>query len=77
MEKILREMKVDDTGIVVRVDGGGELAKRIRDMGVVPGSEIVVVGRAPLYDPVAIKVKGTVMTLRNSEADHIIVKEID
>ena len=55
---------------------GGELGRRIRDMGLVPGTEIKVQGRAPLKDPVALRVMGATLTLRNNEADYIEV-EVD
>jgi ferrous iron transport protein A len=45
-------------------------------MGLVPGTDMVIVGRAPLYDPVAIRMRGYTLTLRNSEADLIQV-EVD
>jgi ferrous iron transport protein A len=45
-------------------------------MGLVPGTEIKVQGRAPLYDPVALRVRGATLTLRNNEADYIEV-EVD
>jgi ferrous iron transport protein A len=43
-------------------------------MGLIPGTEITIVGHAPLKDPVAIRLKGFTMSLRNSEADHIVVE---
>ena len=46
-------------------------------MGLVPGVEVTIQGRAPLYDPVAVRVLGGTITLRNSEADHIIVEVAD
>ena len=54
----------------------GELGRRIRDMGLVPGTAIKIQGRAPLYDPVALRVKGFTLTLRNNEADHIEVEVV-
>ncbi|MCK5204182.1 MAG: ferrous iron transport protein A, partial [Desulfobacterales bacterium] len=45
-----------------------------RDMGLVPGTEIKIQGRAPLYDPVALRVRGAILTLRNTEADYIEVE---
>ncbi len=73
---MLRKMKKNQKGIIRAVKKGGELGRRIRDMGIVPGSEIMVQGRAPLYDPVALRVMGSVLTLRNNEADFIEV-EVD
>ncbi|MFZ5764205.1 MAG: FeoA family protein [Thermodesulfobacteriota bacterium] len=71
---MLRKMKRNQKGVITAVKQGGELGRRIRDMGLVPGTEIVVQGRAPLYDPVALRVLGSVLTLRNNEADFIEVE---
>ncbi len=62
--------------MVVRIKASGELGRRIRDMGIVPGTVIEIQGRAPLKDPVAIKVRGFRLSLRNNEADYIDV-EVD
>jgi ferrous iron transport protein A len=72
----LRQMKVDQSGTIVSVNASGMLGKRIRDMGLVPGKEVKVQGRAPLYDPVSLRIMGFTLTLRNSEADYIKV-EVD
>ena len=45
-------------------------------MGLVTNTQIQIQGRAPLKDPVAIKVKDFILALRNNEADHILV-EVD
>ena len=71
MEIPLRKMKVNQAGIIKSVKAKGELGRRIRDMGLIPGTDFMVIGRAPLYDPVALKMKGFTLTLRNSEADYI------
>jgi ferrous iron transport protein A len=46
-------------------------------MGLVSGTEIEIVGRAPLKDPVAIRLRGFTLTLRNNEADHITVEKLE
>ena len=70
----LRSMKKNQTGTIVAVKVGGELGRRIREMGLVPGAAITIQGRAPLYDPVALRVMGSTLTLRNNEADFIEVE---
>jgi len=45
-------------------------------MGIVPETSIQIQGRAPLKDPVAVKLRGFVLTLRNNEASNIFV-EVD
>ena len=70
----MRQMLDNQTGTIASVKVGGELGRRIRDMGLVPGTAIKVQGRAPLYDPVALRVMGATLTLRNNEADFIEVE---
>ncbi len=69
----LRAMQVDQTGVIEVVNATGELGRRIRDMGLVPGTPVSVVGRAPLKDPVALRLRNFTLTLRNNEADFIVV----
>ena len=70
----LREMQINQSGTIVAVKVSGELGRRIREMGLVPGTEITIKQRAPLNDPVALRVMGGTLTLRNNEADHIDVE---
>ncbi len=67
----MRNMRVGQRGLVSTVRAEGQLGRRIRDLGLVAGTEIRIVGRAPLYDPVALRLNGYTLTLRNSEADYI------
>lgn len=70
----LRLLKPGQSAVVVKVTTAGELGRRMRDMGLVPGTPLRVIGRAPLKDPVEIKLRGYNLTLRNNEADFIQVE---
>ncbi|MCP4748376.1 MAG: ferrous iron transport protein A [Desulfobacteraceae bacterium] len=72
----MRQMKRGQTGTIKRIGANGQMGCRIRDMGLVPGTRITIQGRAPLKDPVALRLMGFTLTLRNSEADFILV-EVD
>ncbi len=77
MERIsMRRMQDNQSGVIAAIAADGELGRRIRDMGLVPGTTVRVMGRAPLKDPVALRIRGFTLTLRNSEADFIEV-EVD
>ena len=69
----LRKMKKGQSGAIAAVTVSGELGRRIREMGLIPGTEITISGRAPLNDPVAVRVMDCTLTLRNNEADYILV----
>ena len=70
----LRHIQAGQKGIVISVDAYGELGRRIRDMGLIPGTDVEIVGRAPLRDPVALRLFGVTLALRNREADYITVE---
>jgi len=70
----MRQMKKHQAGTIAAITAEGELGRRIRDMGLVPGAHVKIQGRAPLNDPVALRVMGFTLTLRNSEADFIEVE---
>lgn len=72
----MREMSDNQKGVIVKVSATGDMGRRIREMGLVPHTQIQIQGRAPLKDPVAVKVKDFVLTLRNNEANAILV-EVD
>ena len=70
----LRALPVNQSANIKEITATGELGRRIRDMGLIPGVEVTVVGRAPLRDPVALRLRDFTMALRNSEADYITVE---
>jgi len=72
----LRRLAVNQKGCIHAVTASGEMGRRIRDMGLVPGASLMVVGRAPLQDPVAVRMKGFTLSLRNNEADCITVEAL-
>ena len=74
MKKILlRHMKKGQSGSIAAIKATGELGRRLQEMGLVSGTRVTIAGRAPLKDPIAIRIMGSILTLRNSEADYILV----
>lgn len=69
MEKKLNEFIPGERGIVVRIEGEGRIRRRLFDMGVTPGADIVLRKLAPLGDPVEVTLRGYELTLRKSEAE--------
>ena len=51
----------------------GRLRNRLSDLGFIPGVRVVCLKKSFSGDPVAYKICGTVIALRNSDADDIIV----
>ena len=70
----LRQLAPGQKASIVKITAYGELGRRIRDMGLVPGMSLQVIGRAPLRDPVALRIEGSTIALRNSESDYVDVE---
>ncbi|HYX40513.1 MAG TPA: ferrous iron transport protein A [Pyrinomonadaceae bacterium] len=58
---------------VVSVGGADAVARRLMEMGVVPGAPVCVVKVAPLGDPIQVRVRGYHLALRRTEAQTISV----
>ncbi len=67
----LNLVRVGQRGIVTSVSGEDSLATRIMEMGVTPGSPFVLLGVAPLGDPIEIEIRNYRLSLRKSEASRI------
>ena len=74
MEKKLDRFAVGERGRVLRIDGEGKVRRRLFDMGVTPGAEIVLRKLAPLGDPVEVTIRGYELTLRKSEAECVLME---
>ncbi len=73
MEKNLKEFKVGEVGKVKKVLGEGALRRRIFDMGITPGTVILLRKLAPLGDPLEVTVRGYELSLRRSEAALVVM----
>ena len=52
------------------------LRHHILDMGLTPNTEVTLIKTAPLGDPLEIRLRGYVLTLRKSDAAKIVIKDI-
>ncbi len=71
----LDELKAGRCGVITAVGGEGLLRCRLLDMGLIPGTRVVVSKVAPLGDPMELSLRGYVLTLRLEDARSIAVEE--
>ena len=69
----LDSLRVGTSARVLSVRGEGPLARRLMEMGVVPGAPVRVIKAAPLGDPLEVRVRNYHLALRRSEAQTISV----
>lgn len=72
----LSSLEVGDTANLKSYPITGAAFIRLREMGLLPGTRITLMRRAPMGDPIEIKVRGYNLTLRKTEAEHISVEPI-
>jgi ferrous iron transport protein A len=74
MSKTLKEVKVGEKVNIRRIIGTGPVKRRLMDMGVTKGQEILVRKVAPLGDPIEVNLRGYELTFRKEEAENILVE---
>jgi ferrous iron transport protein A len=70
----LAELAPGDAGVIARVEGDDGIARRLLDLGFIPGTRVTLVRRAPLGDPISFELRGARICLRRSEAARIHVE---
>jgi ferrous iron transport protein A len=70
----LSQLPVGATATLRDFPKAGSAFLRLREMGLLAGTTLTLVRTAPMGDPIEIKVRGYHLTLRKSEADHILVE---
>ena len=70
----LRELPLGKSAKVVKLAGEGAIKRRIMDMGITKGTELIVRKVAPLGDPIEITVRGYELSLRKADAERIEVE---
>jgi ferrous iron transport protein A len=62
--------------VILGIEGTGPEGLRLRDLGLVRGTRIRTIKRAPLGDPVAYDLRGYRLCLRRSESDRVRVRPV-
>ena len=69
----LKDVKPGNTVTVVKLHGNSAVKRRIMDMGITKGTEIMVRKAAPLGDPIEINVRSYELSLRKADCEMIEV----
>lgn len=72
--KTLKDVKVGETAVVTKLHGEGAVKRRIMDMGITKGTQILVRKVAPLGDPMELNLRGYELSIRKADAEMIEVE---
>lgn len=70
----LNELQIGKKGIIRKVNGEGELRCRLLDMGLIPGTSVMIRKVAPMGDPIELHIRGYELTVRVDDAKNIEVE---
>ncbi len=74
---LLSELEINKRCKVVDIQTQNlQLRRRILDMGITPGVELIIIKTAPLGDPFEVKLRGYSLSFRKSDATGIVVEEV-
>ena len=74
MPRTLAQLEPGERGKVTAIDGDADAVQRLMDLGLIRGTTVEMVRRAPLGDPLEVRLRGFMLTLRRLEAEHITVE---
>jgi ferrous iron transport protein A len=69
----LAQTRIGQVVTVSHVAGEGSFRRRLMELGLVPGTQIEVIGVAPLGDPLELLVRGGSLSIRRAEAEGVSV----
>lgn len=72
--RTLDELELGQSTRVRAVSGHGQMSVRLLEMGFVPGVEVALVKRAPLGDPLELRLRGYHVSLRRAEARRVEIE---
>lgn len=71
----LNELPLNKSGIIKEVQCEGNIKRRLLDMGLVKGTNIIPVLVSPSKDPRAFLVRDTIIAIRKEDAENIEVEK--
>ena len=72
----LNQLDVGQSATVEVVGGSGALRQHFLDMGLIPQATVTLIKRAPMGDPIEVRIRSYELTLRVAEANEIFVKNV-
>lgn len=76
MSRTAADLRVGERVRVARVDGLDEISMRLLEMGLTPGVELELLGKAPLGDPLEFELRGYRLSVRIAEARRVAVSPL-
>ena len=74
---LLSGLKAKEKAIIQGFQGGSAIQERLMELGIVPGTLVLLKRFAPLGDPMEIVVRGYSLSIRKEDAKQILISRVD
>ena len=75
--RTLDQLPIGQSAVVHRIDCERRVGGRLMEMGLLPGTRIEMVRRAPFGDPLEIRLRGYLLSLRSADAAEVSLAPLD
>ena len=72
----LDELPIGAEGVVAAVRCPRSVARRLMEMGLLPGTRVTIVRVAPFGDPIQLRLRSYSLSIRRREAAGIVVRDV-
>ena len=70
----LCDMKIGEKGIIKKIEANENIKRRLLDIGLINGTEVVCVLKSPFKDPTAYLIRGAIIAIRKEDCNKIEVE---
>lgn len=76
MSKTLDKISLQEKVIIKNIHPDCSIKRRLLDIGLIPGTQVTLLYKSPFNDPHAYLIRGTIISIRNQDAQEIEVEEV-
>lgn len=73
----LDQLKIGEIARVTKITSTGASRRRLLDLGILPGTDLQAELKSPLGDPIAYRVRGSLIALRREQAQEIEIEVLE
>lgn len=76
MNRTLNHIKIGQNAVIKKICNEEKMKRRLSDVGLIEGTIVSCVNKAPFGDPTAFEIRGAVVALREEDSQNILIEEI-
>lgn len=73
---LLSQLKLKEKAVIKGFHGESPLHERLMELGIVPGTEVLLKRFAPFGDPMEVAVRGYSLSIRKKDAEQILIEPV-